>query len=344
MIGVGNDWMLRHPSPFALAIFSLVVAACTSSSNGPSVGPDSAAGGHVESGGGPNSGGAAGIGGGSGGAIPNGGAGSGGIANAGGSGASGGGGIPSSGGTTGTGGAPNAGGTPSAEAMPTGDLPGWKLVFSDDFVTDASLGSFPGSAYEATWTAYPDGWQDTSKNGQYSPGKTLSVKSGVLSIDVHTENGIHYVSAPEPMKGVGQLYGRYSVRFRVTAMTPDYKTAWLLWPDSDKWPDDGEIDFPEGNLDGTISAFAHHANPAGGQDPFSSSVTYDAWHTATTEWSQGKVTFYLDGSVLGTSTTMVPSKPMHYVMQTETNLDGHAPTDASVGNIEVDWVVIWGAN
>jgi len=226
--------------------------------------------------------------------------------------------------------------------MPATDLSGWKLAFSDDFLVDAALGSFPGTAYSTGWKAYPQGWHDTSGNGEYSPEKTLSVKAGVLVIDVHTEAGTHYVSAPEPMLGQGQTYGRYAVRFRATQTTSDYKTAWLLWPDSEKWPDDGEIDFPEGNLDATISAFAHHANPAGGQDAFTKSgVTYEGWHTAVTEWSAGNVTFILDGKTLGTSTTMVPSKPMHYVMQTETNLDGVAPSDTSVGRIEVDWVVIW---
>jgi beta-glucanase (GH16 family) len=208
-------------------------------------------------------------------------------------------------------------------------------------VTDADFGSFPGSAYASTWAAYPDGWNDTSKNGAYSPGKTLAVKQGVLDVFVHTENGVHYVSAPEPMTGQGQLYGRYAVRFRATQTTSDYKTAWLLWPDSDKWPDDGEIDFPEGNLDDTISAFAHWADPAGGQDAFSSSAKYDAWHTAIIEWSPGNVTFILDGQPLGSSTQLVPSKSMHWVLQTETNLDGVVPSDSSEGRIEIDWVVIW---
>jgi hypothetical protein len=250
----------------------------------------------------------------------------------------------SSGGSAGAGGAAGAGGStlPSGEPMPSSDLQGWKLIFSDDFATDAAVGDFPGSAYSAGWDAYPEGWHDTSGNGEYSPQKTLSVKDGVLVIDVHTENGVHWVSAPEPMSGQGQTYGRYAVRFRATQTSSDYKTAWLLWPDSEKWPDDGEIDFPEGNLDATISAFAHHASPGGGQDAFTKSgVTYDGWHTAVTEWSAGNVTFILDGTTLGTSTTLVPSKPMHYVMQTETNLDGVVPSDTSVGRIEVDWVVIW---
>lgn len=235
----------------------------------------------------------------------------------------------------------SGGGNPSGEPMPDADLPGWELIFNDDFLIDVPRGSFPGAAYASGWSAYPEGWNDTSGNGDYSPQKTLSVEGGVLVIYVHTENGVHYVSAPLPMLGQGQLYGRYAVRFRATQTTSDYKTAWLLWPDSDKWPDDGEIDFPEGNLDGTISAFAHYATPAGGQDAFPSSAKYDSWHTAIIEWSAGNVTFLLDGQTLGTSTTLVPSTPMHWVLQTETNLDGVVPSDSSEGKLEVDWVAIW---
>jgi hypothetical protein len=86
------------------------------------------------------------------------------------------------------------------------------------------------------------------------------------------------------MHGNSQVYGRYSVRFRVTQPTGDYKTAWLLWPDSDVWPGDGEIDYPEGNLNEQFSAYAHYADPGGGQDAFENISTSSAWHTATTEW------------------------------------------------------------
>jgi hypothetical protein len=32
---------------------------------------------------------------------------------------------------------------------------------------------------------------------------------------------------------------------------------------------------------------------------------------------------------------------MHYVLQTETNLDGVVPSASSVGTLQIDWVVIW---
>jgi hypothetical protein len=232
--------------------------------------------------------------------------------------------------------------SPSGLSVPLGDLPGWRQAYAEDFDVPAATGSFPGAAYGEHWDAYQDGWKDTSKNGTYLPSKVLSVHDGVLDYSIRTEDGLHLVSAPVLKDTWGQTYGRYSVRFRADSL-PGYKTAWLLWPDSERWPDDGEIDFPEGDLapGGTIGAFAHHACAAGGQDAFASSTTFTSWHTATTEWLPGRVTFLLDGAVLGVSTHAVPATAMHWVLQTETALSGGAPSDAVSGHVLVDWVALW---
>ena len=230
--------------------------------------------------------------------------------------------------------------TPTVDpnAMPVGNLTGWKQVFADDFTKTAALGSFL-STYGSTWSAYPSPWKDTSRNGTYNPAKTLSTANGLLDIFVHTENGVHYVSAPEPRLPT-MTYGRYSVRFQSDS-TPGYKAAWLLWPDSGVWPGDGEIDFPEGDLDSNMSAFAHFASGNGGQDAFTLAATFASWHTATVEWTPGKVVFYLDGRVVGTCTKMVPSKPMHWVLQTETTLSGAVPSDSASGHVRIDWVTAY---
>ena len=237
--------------------------------------------------------------------------------------------------------------SPSGQPMPLGDIQGWHQIFADDFTTDVPIGSFP-SAVKTKWTAYQDGWTDTSKNGTYEPSKVLSVANGVLDMYIHTENGVHMVSAPEPVLPGGTpglLYARYVVRFRADAIA-GYKTAWLLWPDSNTWPQDGEIDFPEGNLDSTISAFMHRMNGTSGsdQDGYSSKVTYTSWHTADLIWTSTACSFTLDGVVLGTSTARIPSTPMHWVLQTETQLSGGAPADSAMGHVNVDWVVVYVPN
>ncbi len=236
--------------------------------------------------------------------------------------------------------------SPSGEAMPVGDIPGWRQIFADDFTTDVPVGSFP-SAVSDRWGAYEDGWKDTSGHGTYMPSKVLSVSGGLLNFNIHTEAGVPMVSAPYPKingarNGTGQLYGRYAVRFRADALQ-HYKAAWLLWPDSGVWPGEGEIDFPEGDLDGKISAFMHRtgATSGGDQDYYLTDATFPTWHTAVIEWTASRVTFILDGRVLGTSTSRVPSTPMHWVLQTETALSGQVPAASTAGNVQIDWVAVY---
>ncbi|HZE37257.1 MAG TPA: glycoside hydrolase family 16 protein [Stackebrandtia sp.] len=238
---------------------------------------------------------------------------------------------------------PHSSDSPSGEPMPQGDLPGWKQIFADDFTEPAAVGQFPGDAYGDKWKVYPDGWNDTSGNGTYYPSKVVSVADGMLTKHLHTEDGMHMVAALLPkLNGSedGQSYGRYSIRFKSDAIS-SYKTAWLLWPDSEQTPEDGETDFPEGDLDGKIGAFMHHADPDGGQDEFDTDATYTDWHTATIEWTPGKVVFLLDDKEIGTSTEHVPSNPMHWVIQTESCIGCGEPDDDIEGDVSIDWAVAY---
>ncbi len=139
----------------------------------------------------------------------------------------------------------------------------------------------------------------------------------------------------------GQLYGKYTIRFRADPVV-GFKTAWLLWPDTGAWPRDGEIDFPEGDLSGTIGAFMHRQDGTSGgdQDAFGTTATYAAWHTASIEWTPDKVDFILDGHSIGSSTGRIPNTPMHWVIQTESSLD-HVPAPAASGDLQIDWVAMY---
>ncbi|CAM3056051.1 glycoside hydrolase family 16 protein [Corallococcus sp. ZKHCc1 1396] len=238
------------------------------------------------------------------------------------------------------------GSSPSGEPMPVGDLTNWRQVFTDDFTTTVPVGQFP-AAVSSKWGVYLDGWKDTSKHGTYSPSTVVSIQNGVLNKYLHTVNGVHRVAAvlpkiPGATASGGLPAGRFAVRFKADPV-PGYKTAWLLWPDSEVWPRDGEIDFPEGDLDGTISGFMHRQNGTSGgdQDAVSTSARYTSWHTAVIEWTPGRCRFILDGTVILDKTSRVPTTPMHWVLQTETDLSGTAPSSSAAGNVQIDWVAVW---
>ena len=147
----------------------------------------------------------------------------------------------------------------------------------------------------------------------------------------------------------GQIYGRYAIRYHVPTAIPKYSQAWLLWPNSNVHPRDGEIDFPESNFGAgdNIRAFMHRQNGTSGsdQDYYDSGVDVagSGWHTAVIEWLPNSCKFILDGRVIGNSTSRIPNTSMRYVIQTETwfgsGLDD--PDDATQGHILIDWVSVY---
>ncbi|HEX3641589.1 MAG TPA: glycoside hydrolase family 16 protein [Ktedonobacteraceae bacterium] len=167
------------------------------------------------------------------------------------------------------------------------------------------------------------------------------MNNGLFNSHLYTENGTLMAAAIFPILPGNHLYGKFTIRFRSDAL-PGFKAAWLLWPDSEKWSHDGEIDFPESGIDGTIGAFMHYQNGTLGsdQDVYSSTATYTSWHTTSIEWSPKQVNFILDGQLIGTSTTHIPDTPMHWVIQTESCLPT-CPAATTAGNIQIDWITAY---
>jgi hypothetical protein len=233
---------------------------------------------------------------------------------------------------------PGSGSSPSGIAMPVGNLPGWRQVFTEDFTSNVTLGNWPG-AYAAKWADYTyPGSHDTNGGAEWNTVKDVSASGGSADYFLHSENGKAYAAAILP-RTAAQTYGRYQVRFKVDPGMTGWKSAWLLWPDDDVWPAHGEIDWPEGDLTGTMEGFMHYADPNGGQDWAPSNVAFaSGWHTATTEWLPGSVKYYLDSTLVGSFSTKVSGYPMHWVLQSE-SASGSRPTGS--GHIKIDWAVIY---
>jgi hypothetical protein len=258
---------------------------------------------------------------------------------------------------------------PSGVPMPSGGVSGWTQVFSDNFSTNVPLGGFSDcalggtledsncaglpSAVAAKWFAYADGWSDTSGNGIYEPSQVLSIRHHELDFYIHSNAaGEPLGSSVEPkIKGAtrdgGLLYGAYMVRFKANLL-PGYKIAWLLWPDAYSegtatWPQDGEVDFPEGDMNGGFWAFMHWRGGTNGFDKYAYNTgdRFDKWQTALIEWTPQMVRFILNGKIIGTSTQHIPDTPMHWVLQTETATDGTIPAASTAGHVDVAWVSVY---
>jgi len=232
--------------------------------------------------------------------------------------------------------------------MPVGDIQAeghsWSQVFAQDFNSPAALGKV-GDVYGQSMAGY-DGYTDTSGKGTYTPGSVLSVSEGKLDYYLHTEGGRPRVAAPVLNDYAGQTYGRYSIRFRADDL-PGYKIAFLLWPSSDNW-NEGEIDWPEGDLNGPMSpASAVKGTLSGGAMKFDpparvhSSTDSSDWHVATTEWTPGSVKWFWDGALVGQTSLSsgVPTTPFRWTLQAETAIGGPAPATNVAGHLQVDWAV-----
>lgn len=150
-------------------------------------------------------------------------------------------------------------------------------------------------------------------------------------------------------QSTGQLYGRWEFRAR-TELGRGFGSAILLWPDSEKWPEDGELDImevPGENRD--LAHFVVHWGPDGTDNVHGTSVPGDfsKWHTFALEWLPDRITWYVDGvkKYENTDKTVIPTKPMHLTIQLDQGpkKDWIPPRDETTPDevsLEVDWVRI----
>ncbi|MFD1277345.1 glycoside hydrolase family 16 protein [Streptomyces kaempferi] len=248
--------------------------------------------------------------------------------------------------------------TPTA----AGSTPTWHLRFTDDFNTTVAKGRFTDcnhsvdtpKAYcggltgstRTNWWAYPAGWPDTATQrhypvgGYYDPATTLSISGGQLHIRMWrgTTGSIHSATIV-PKALMGQRYGRYEERWRVSKTATGYKSAHLLWPVSNT-DQCSEIDFPELEWTKTIAAFAHPSN-CGKQMGIDTGKHWTDWHTSVIEWKPGRVSFILDGRTVGTSTDHVPSTAANWDIQNEAALNGDRATPNSSAQMDIAYVKGW---
>jgi len=216
------------------------------------------------------------------------------------------------------------------------------------------------------WTEYPDGWPSTNSGTAegYNPESTQWVHGGVLDFTLREDSAGHPVGAsisPLPGGNRYQTYGAWSFCERVpSTLDRSASSDWLvgfhqaplLWPeDSDTSPtppaewESAESDFPESDLwSGALDfkAYAHYGG-SGAQDIFDIQQKlplFDptAWHVYTQTWGPGFRGYYVDGTLIGSSTNPVWSQPERWQLQIEPSAT--PVPHPGYGDVWVKWVWI----
>lgn len=196
---------------------------------------------------------------------------------------------------------------------------------SDDFISPSSL----------------DGWKiyDTVGhvgNGRRTP-EAISVADDLLTITGDSQGdsgGMAWMP--------GQLYGRWEICMKSPPGSPNYHSVVLLWPDSENWPADGEIDFME-ILEPTrqvVTASVLHVRPgdpatkANPNDHRKIAIDATQWRSWGVEWTPDHIRGYVDGAQWFEVVRNIPKMPMHLAIQ----LDNFGGDVSKGGQQIVDWV------
>ena len=222
-------------------------------------------------------------------------------------------------------------GTSATKSFTVRSIKDWPLVMSDDF---------DGSAVDTSkWRVYGPWIPGHAGNG-VRDGSAITVANGRLTITAKMVNGT-LVSGGMSNR-LDQTYGFYEFRVRTDA-DPSVATSGvvLTWPQSQKWPIDGENDIYETTADADrdpIKSFVHYGAD-NKQYWFHHTSGGAAWHTMAMEWDASAIRIYRDGILAWTLTdkAAIPDVAHHMSIQ----LDAFKKSMSGTVQLEVLWVKIY---
>lgn len=203
----------------------------------------------------------------------------------------------------------------ASEPVPATVLPGWTLVWSDEFSTDG-LPDVTKWGFDTERNQL--GWYNNEK--QYYSANRLanaSVQNGMLIITARKESltgaadygGQAYTSARLITRGKANwTYGFFEVRAKLPCSLGTWPAIWMLGIGG-VWPDDGEIDIMEQKglsagektlVSGTIHTrgYNYFGGALGVGQGASMTVTdaCTAFHNYQLTWSVNKIVIAVDGT------------------------------------------------
>lgn len=196
------------------------------------------------------------------------------------------------------------------------------------------------------WTVY----DAPTKTPNGTLAANTSVSGGELLLSGAVDGPIGGDGKPTDVgSGIGSnidmTYGRWEFRMRAEPGA-GYRATSTLWPQSDLWPADGEIDIIEITQGDRLSAnyFSHKPPGSTATSHPIRGCDFTLWHVFGIDWEPTGLSYYLDNQLMWTVTdkTYVPNKPMHLTLQLDTTCgdSGLCRTSATPARVtmHVDWV------
>lgn len=221
---------------------------------------------------------------------------------------------------------PSGNGTTAAEKF------GWGTPIaagSDEF-------NYTGSPTSSKWSPY-------NGEGHSGNGRRVAANNTVQDGFLRQTGKSNGDSAGMASK-FNQRYGKWEARVRSqgSGSGGTYHPLLIIWPQSDRWPADGEYDFLENGAPGEqcAEAFIHYPGHTPKVQEFAREkncgAPFSEWHNVAFEWTPQFVTGYIDGKEWfkfgEADITGMPSG--HLTIQ----LDNFKGSGMQPATYDVDWV------
>ncbi|MGJ8724651.1 MAG: glycoside hydrolase family 16 protein [Roseibacillus sp.] len=194
------------------------------------------------------------------------------------------------------------------------EIPGWDLVWSDEFTQADGTGP-DSSKWGYDIGRGSNGWGNAELQYYTSRTDNARIENNELVIEVRQENnyansGANYTSARLLTQDKWDwTYGRFEARIKVPSGSGLWPACWMLGNNIDtvSWPQCGEIDIMEfvGRLPQEIFGTIHGPGYAGGASfgniyDFGFDVA-DDYHVYVVEWEEDLIRWYVDGILYHTA-------------------------------------------
>jgi hypothetical protein len=218
--------------------------------------------------------------------------------------------------------------------------------YSDEF-------AYSGRPDPAKWSDADECWDNPHASGGQRCASATTVDDGKLVMTGAANGTTGWLQNDWKTR-----YGRWEARVRSRNTTSSngrtYHPLLIVWPDGDKWPDEGEYDFLENQAPGAAcaEAFLHYPHPKDGDNIYQEhakerncGTPLSQWHNIAFEWTPDHVRGFVDGVEWFRYSGGANSK--RRAMQTMASghltiqLDNFAGTNMTPATYEAEWVRVY---